>query len=142
MENMKVFIEKGLDKLPQCKIIREEVFIKEQKFENEFDDIDSYAYHELILINDKPIATARIFQEENGSYHLGRVCVIKEFRGQNLGKALLYNMESYAKMLGAKEMCLSAQTRAKDFYKKCGYIEYGEEFYDEYCPHINMKKSL
>ncbi len=142
MENMKIFIEKGLDRLPQCKIIREEVFIKEQKFENEFDDIDAYAYHQLILIDDKPVATARIFSEENGIYHLGRVCVMKDFRGKNLGKALLYNMESYAKMLGGKEMHLSAQTRAMDFYKKCGYTAYGEEFYDEYCPHINMKKIL
>ena len=141
MENMKVFIEKGLDKLPQCKIIREEVFIKEQKFENEFDDIDEIAYHELILVGDNPVATARIF-EEKGSYHLGRVCVLKEYRGKNLGKALLYNLESYAKMIGAKEICLSAQTRAKDFYIKCGYEEYGEEFLDEYCPHINMKKTL
>ena len=141
MENMKVFIEKGLDKLPQCKIIREEVFIKEQKFENEFDDIDEIAYHELILVGDKPVATARIF-EEKGSYHLGRVCVLKEYRGKNLGKALLYNLESYAKMIGAKEIYLSAQTRAKDFYIKCGYEEYGEEFLDEYCPHINMKKTL
>ena len=37
---------------------------------------------------------------------------------------------------------LSAQVRAKGFYRKNGYVESGEEYLDEYCPHISMSKQL
>ena len=144
MEKIKILIEKGIDKLPQCRLVREEVFIKEQKFEKEFDDIDAYAYHELIYTDDKPVAVCRFFTDDKTEkiYHLGRVCVLKEYRGKSLGKALLENTEMFLKLKGAEEIHLSAQVRAKDFYVKLGYTEYGEEFLDEYCPHINMKKKL
>ena len=40
---------KFFDYLPQeAKDIRTEVFVNEQKFENEFDDIDDIAYHLII----------------------------------------------------------------------------------------------
>lgn len=144
MNSMKILIEKGIEKLPQCREVRDAVFIKEQKFENEFDDIDDIAFHELILIDNKPVAVCRFFTEdpEKKSYHLGRVCVLKEYRGLSLGKELIRNAEIFLKINGASEMQLSAQVRAKGFYAKLGYTEYGEEFLDEYCPHINMKKEL
>lgn len=36
---------------------------------------------------------------------------------------------------------LSAQLQAKGFYEKLGYLAYGDEYMDEHCPHIMMKKS-
>ena len=41
----------------EAAIIRKAVFVEEQGFENEFDDIDSYANHLVLFDNDKPIAT-------------------------------------------------------------------------------------
>ena len=35
-----------------------------------------------------------------------------------------------------------SQVRAKNFYEKIGYVEYGEVYFDEYCEHIKMKKIL
>ena len=35
---------------------------------------------------------------------------------------------------------VAAQVRARGFYEKAGYTAYGEEFPEEYCPHIWMKK--
>ncbi|MDY4474645.1 GNAT family N-acetyltransferase [Mitsuokella sp.] len=39
-------------------------------------------------------------------------------------------------------LVLSAQIQARPFYEKLGYRASGEEYLDEYCPHIRMEKEL
>ena len=65
---------KTYDKLPkEAKDIRREVFVDEQGFKNEFDDIDNTAIHLVCYDKEKPIGTARIFyDEELKGYHFGR----------------------------------------------------------------------
>lgn len=43
---------------------------------------------------------------------------------------------------GEKPVALSAQLRASGFYEKQGYKKHGDEYYDEYCPHVLMTKAL
>ena len=43
---------------------------------------------------------------------------------------------------GGKSVTLSAQLRASGFYEKQGYKKHGDEYYDEYCPHVLMTKAL
>lgn len=63
--------------LPQeAKEIRIEVFMKEQGFENEFDDIDDISHHIVVFDNQKPIGTCRFFKE-NDHYTIGRVAVLR-----------------------------------------------------------------
>jgi len=137
---VKVFLS-----LPECaKKIRKEVFIKEQGFTTEFDDIDKNAVH-LVLFeeNDKPVATCRIFKDcEQDVYVLGRLAVIKEYRGKKLGSSLINEAERYVKEKGGKCIILHAQKRASDFYKKAGFNEFGNVEYDEGCPHIRMRKYI
>ena len=79
--------------LPQeAKEIRIEVFMKEQGFENEFDDIDDISHHIVVFDNQKPIGTCRFFKE-NDHYTIGRVAVLKEYRKQHVGKLLLESAE-------------------------------------------------
>ena len=64
--------------LPQAaKIIRTKVFMQEQGFENEFDDIDQHCLHLVIFKDDKPVGCARMF-EENQQMVLGRIAFLKE----------------------------------------------------------------
>ncbi|HHX71050.1 MAG TPA: GNAT family N-acetyltransferase, partial [Gallicola sp.] len=42
--------------------IREEVFIKEQEFNDEFDEIDENSLHILYYYNENPVATARLYE--------------------------------------------------------------------------------
>ncbi len=44
--------------------------------------------------------------------------------------------------MGYHEVELSAQTQACEFYLKNGYKKYGEEYLDEHCPHIHMRKKV
>lgn len=128
--------------LEQCFSVRKKVFMEEQGFHDEFDEIDDRAHHILFLDDDKPVGTARLFLYEN-EWHIGRVCVLKEYRGQGIGKFMVQEAVCKARELGqSKVLSLSAQVRVKDFYEKLGFKQSGEQLYDEGCPHIPMKIEL
>lgn len=136
---------KVYDKCPkEAREIREEVFIKEQGFKAEFDEIDDIAVHFVMFDDNKnAVAVCRAFTEKNSEeYHLGRLAVKKSHRGQHLGEEILKEAEKHIKSLGGKAVLLSAQVRVSDFYEKLGYKKYGDIYYDEFCPHIMMKKEL
>lgn len=128
----------------EAKVIRETVFIKEQGFLEEFDETDQEAAH-LVLYNEDEtaIATCRIFWNQSmNAYTLGRLAVMKEYRGKNIGSLMLKEAEKYVRREGGKELTLHAQYRAADFYKKAGFIAFGEIEDDQGCPHIWMRKSV
>lgn len=133
------------NKIPdEAKEIREEVFVKEQGFKSEFDKIDDTAVH-FVLFDDKEnaMAVCRVFSDSGqNEYHLGRLAVRKECRGRHLGEEILKEAEKYVKSQNGKAVLLSAQVRVSDFYIKQGYEKFGDVYYDEYCPHIMMKKIL
>ena len=129
------------DYLPEeASVIRDTVFIKEQGFEYEFDDIDLTASHLVAYDNGIPIGTCRVFLDGQ-RFVLGRLAVLKECRGKKSGAFLLSAAESLVAEKGGKELFLHAQTRAKVFYETQGFEAFGEIDFDEDCPHIWMKKA-
>lgn len=124
------------------KFIRETVFMQEQGFQNEFDEIDSKAKHIVLYDDNHPIATCRIYKEKDKTFVLGRLAVLKAYRGTGLGSIILKEAENLVMKLGGTTLSLHAQCRVKEFYYKLGYSEFGEMDYDEDCPHIWMKKLL
>ena len=128
----------------EAKEIRKKVFVDEQGFTVEFDDKDEIAVHLVIFDeNGTPSATCRIFKDSNqGCYVLGRLAVIKEYRGKKLGSYLISEAERYVKETSGNCIVLLAQQRVADFYKKAGFKEFGGVEYDEGCPHIRMKKYI
>ena len=121
--------------------IREEVFMKEQGFQDEFDAIDASATHLVLFDNKTPVGTCR-FYTEDGVYLIGRIAVIKSHRGKHLGATLLEAAEAAIRSDGGTLTRLHAQCRAQTFYEKQGYQAYGDIALDEGCPHIWMKKLL
>lgn len=132
------------DSLPQeAELIRRTVFMDEQGFKDEFDDIDSKAFHIVLFSDDEPAATCRVFFDESAdSYVLGRLAVMKKFRGKSLGAKTVAEAEKLAASKGGKSIVLHAQCRVSEFYEKQGYSRFGEIDYDEGCEHIWMKKEL
>ncbi len=127
-----------------AKEIRKAVFINEQGFQNEFDEIDNKAAHIVLYDEDEiPVATCRVFWDSGkNTYVLGRLAVIEKYRGKNIGSVMLEEAETYVQKKEGKTLILHAQCRAVDFYKKSGFIEFGNVENDEGCPHIWMKKFL
>lgn len=139
---MRVVITKKANS--DCHYIRETVFIDEQKFSVDKDEIDDKAFHVVIYDEDRPIGTGRCFytDENKEEYHIGRVAVLKEYRGKRIGEMIIKSLEEKIKEEKGKEIIISAQVRVKDFYKKMGYEEIGSIYLDEYCEHIDMKKKI
>ena len=122
--------------------LRTVVFMKEQGFENEFDKQDEDCIFIVAYDDDKAVGMCRFFSDDQKHYHLGRVCVLKEYRKQGVGKLVVEETQRQVKELNGEEIVLSAQSRVKDFYTKLGYEAFGEEYYDEHCLHVDMMMKL
>lgn len=128
---------------PDAAKIRSKVFIEEQGFTNEFDSTDNNAKHLVAYDGDMPVAACRFFADSTDDcYIIGRIAVLKEYRGKNIGSKLLKKAEQYIRSYGIKEIRLHAQTQAVHFYNTLGYTGYGNVDYDEDCPHIWMCKRI
>ena len=121
--------------------IRTSVFVEEQGFKNEFDEIDKICSHIVFYDKDQPICTCRYFLKD-GNYHIGRISVIKEYRGQYLGKKIMQVAEDEIKKNGGQVIEISAQIRVQNFYTKLGYNPIGKVYLDEFCEHIKMIKNI
>lgn len=90
-----------------------------------------------------PVATCRIFWDTVMNTHiLGRLAVIKEYRGRTIGSVIVREAEKYIQKNGGKSIVLHAQCRLTAFYQKLGFAEFGDIGDDEGCPHIWMKKAF
>lgn len=140
-KNLRIRISNNLPE--DARIIREAVFQIEQGFTDEFDAIDEdvNTIHMVIYNEGKPIGTCRHFKE-NDAYRIGRLAVVKEYRGQGIGEYIVLCAEKEIFKRGGQEVVLSAQVRARGFYEKIGYRAEGDIYMDEDCPHIGMRKVL
>ena len=89
----------------EAKKIRYEVFVEEQGFNVEIDEIDDIATHCVLYENNIAIGVCRFFNNHNPNiYHLGRFAIKKEYRKNNNGKKLLLEVINKIKSLNGKEI--------------------------------------
>jgi predicted GNAT family N-acyltransferase len=122
---------------PALRLIREQVFIQEQNVptELEWDGEDETAFH--LLAEDEegnPTGTARMLPDG----HIGRVAVVKSWRGRGVGTALMQRMLKAAEAWNYTVVFLDAQVDAIDFYRKLGFESKGKTFMDAGIPHRHM----
>jgi predicted GNAT family N-acyltransferase len=116
--------------------IREAVFIAEQAVpaELEWDADDATAVHFLALEGEYPMGTARLLPDG----HIGRVAVLKDWRGLKVGDKLIRAVIAEAEKRGLKQQMLSAQVHASSFYERFGFAVVSDEFLDAGIPHVDM----
>lgn len=120
--------------------IREKVFVEEQGFQEEFDNADESATHLLVTDDGNAVATCRFFyHKELGGYLVGRIAVLKEYRGKGIGALMMRKTRELLAEKGVKEVYLHAQKRATGFYEKQGFVSLGKEDAEEGVPHLWMK---
>lgn len=125
--------------------IRQKVFVQEQGVPAnlEIDGNEAYSVHFVLYTDDKkPVATVRLLPLNDHTFKLQRMAVLKEYRRKNLGSEIITEAEAFAKQQHYKTIELGAQLSAEKFYKKLGYITYGEIFEDAGIDHVHMKKEL
>jgi predicted GNAT family N-acyltransferase len=120
--------------------VRRRVFLEEQKFPWDLDEMDERSVHLVFYCGATPVATARAFSEQDGGFHIGRVAVLRELRGRGLGARLMRSLEVALIERGATKLELGAQIDAVPFYEKLGYMPVGDVFDDAGAPHQMMQK--
>ena len=130
--------------LPQeAVLVRTKVFVEEQGFKNEFDEVDGSALHLVAFEDGAPIGTCRLFSsDERGCLVLGRLAVLKAGRGKGVGQALVRACEQRALEQGKHRIERLAQVRAQGFYEKLGFRALDKRCDDEGCPLVWMRKDF
>lgn len=120
--------------------VRRAVFIVEQRVPEalEWDGADAVALHALALADGVPIGTARLLSDG----HIGRIAVLREWRGLGVGDALLAAMLNAARERGFDTALLNAQVQALDFYRRHGFEAEGDVYLDAGIPHRAMRLEL
>jgi len=129
MNKIRVRVADWQKDIAEIRRIRETVFIAEQSVAD-----DATAVHFLAFEGDFPIGTARLLPDG----HIGRVSVLKDWRGMKVGDALMQAVIAEAEARGLKQQKLSAQVQATAFYERLGFSLVSEEFLEAGIPHVDM----
>ena len=141
------YIEMGGWPLMQnaAQVVRTAVFVHEQGIapEDEWDADDATALHAVLFdMNGQPLGNARLLQPSIKVAKVGRMAVLEKARGQGYGARLLHALIREAKRRGHKEVHLSAQRSAEQFYAAHGFSAVGEPFDEVGIAHIEMQLNL
>lgn len=120
--------------------LRVAVFVVEQNCPyQELDDRDTdTGTRHLWMERDGEIAGyLRVLSEPDG-FRIGRVCTAAAARGHGVGRLL---MARAMELVGDAPAVLDAQTYAREFYGRFGFVSEGEEFLEDDIPHIRMRRA-
>lgn len=126
---------------PDARRIREQVFVREQgvPLELEWDEMDAHCDHALAYTDDgAAVGTGRLLPDG----HIGRMAVLKEWRGKGVGALLLLALVEQARTRGHAAARLNAQIHAAGFYRRYGFEDEGPEFMEAGIPHVAMQCDL
>ena len=134
------FTQNNKDML-SCLDLRRTVFIEEQNVpENEeVDGDDPDCDHILLTVSNIPVGAARL-KYYNDFIKVQRVCVLKNYRGQGIGSKIInFIIRHVEKNDIRSSVRLGSQIHALEFYKRLGFIEFGEEYLDAGILHKDME---
>jgi predicted GNAT family N-acyltransferase len=121
--------------------IREVVFVQEQQVpaEMERDALDPQCLHVIARSADgMAIGTGRLTPD----HRIGRMAVLRDWRGKGVGDAMLLALIDQARERGWREVALNAQASAFTFYARHGFLPHGERFMEAGIEHLAMRRLL
>ena len=90
--------------------------------EQEFDAHDTSDADYIVLLDDDfPVATCRLYPADSESMMLGRIVVLPEYRGRGLGRLAVNAAEQWAAERGFRKAVLESREEKVGFYEKLGY---------------------
>lgn len=121
--------------------LRRCVFVLEQGVDSseEFDGHDDSALHIGAYVDGRPIGCGRI-RMVDGKAKLERIAVVKDMRGQGVGRAIVAYMKEVSRTMGASSCYLHSQISAVEFYSGCGFRKVGEPFFEAGIAHYMMEE--
>jgi predicted GNAT family N-acyltransferase len=129
----------GSKELEQAFRIRMRVFVKEQGVAEdiELDADDRRAIHLLAFAGGRAVGTARVVTRRDRA-KIGRMAVLKNYRGKGIGRKLLSRAIATARKHGARQIYLHAQVAVIGFYESMGFHCAGSIFDEAGIPHRKM----
>jgi predicted GNAT family N-acyltransferase len=115
------------------------VFVVEQQVPADLEWVGDDARFSAVLavdLNQQPIGTGRI----SGDGVIGRMAVLKDWRGRGVGSAILERLIQLGLESGQKQLTLSAQLHAVPFYSGRGFIAEGPVYLDAGIEHRRMTR--
>ena len=124
----------------QASAIRLAVFVEEQGVarEIEMDEMDAQCIHALAFEDGAALGTGRLLPDG----HIGRMAILKPWRGRGIGSAILHSLIDAARRRGDRRVMLSAQVQALEFYRAHGFQPEGEVYEEAGIPHQAMIRAL
>ena len=112
--------------------VRKSVFIQEQGVPEaiELDEFDAQAQHALAYRESQCVGTGRLVTLNSKEGRIGRMAVLKNNRGQGIGRQLLQTLILLGKDQDLTTLVLHAQLDAISFYEQFGFVAIGK-IYDE-----------
>jgi predicted GNAT family N-acyltransferase len=102
------------------------------------DEFDSRSLHALAVQDGEVVGTARLLPDA----HVGRMAVLKAWRGRGVGSRLLKALIQAAQARGEQRIALSAQVHALPFYRAHGFQAEGPVYEEAGIPHQAMSRAL
>jgi predicted GNAT family N-acyltransferase len=120
--------------------IRFEVFVREQRVpaEIELDEHDAVSVHAIAFDGEQAIGTGRLLPDG----HIGRMAVVRQWRGRGIGSLILEKLVQAARERGDANIALSAQVHAAAFYRAHGFEPVGEVYQEAGIDHQAMVRAL
>jgi len=121
--------------------LRFAIFVGEQNVPAgiELDDLDASCVHAIAYdVDGKAIGTGRLLPDG----HIGRMAVVPEWRRRGVGAEILEALIGEARKRGHREVMLSAQLQAAEFYRGAGFAAEGKVYEEAGILHQKMRKAL
>ena len=135
------FEELTTNELYEILKVRAAVFIVEQECAyQDLDDIDFRSIHVTLHRDDAIVAYARVFRDDGGLWHIGRV--LSTERDKHFGLEVMREAIKVAKAQYAGSIEIEAQCYALGFYEKLEFQVSSEEFMLDGIPHRRMRLQL
>lgn len=120
------------------KFVRNEVFVKELKVQDEFDIKESMSTHLVAYIEDQPVATCRFYIRSKfddvylklyrdykylpWGFVIDSLCVLKQYRKRNIAKLLLLEtIKQIYDIRKTDKIMVAAPENTVEFFKKFGF---------------------
>jgi predicted GNAT family N-acyltransferase len=120
--------------------IRHRVFTVEQQVDPniDFDGLDGLALQVLASSDGIAVGTGRMLTDG----HIGRIAVLKEYRGKGIGSDIIQALVNQAREAGMAKVFLGSQVRAVPFYEKLGFSAAGDNYIEANILHTPMEMTI
>ena len=94
----------------------------------EFDEHDGDGTKYIVVLDEGyPVATCRFYEINETTMLIGRVVVLPEYRGKEIGRLVITEAEKWIRELGYRVIRVDSRTVAVGFYEKQGYSRMSDE---------------